>query len=294
MPAALLASIAVAAFDAVWRVEGTPVDWYAACVTRGVAGEGMVVGASVQSTPRSGAWILVPVTGLVILCEQYSRWYGRNVVDDAMTSMQYSKQLALGNGLVFNLGERVEGYTNFAWVVLMTPIYWLSTRLGFDFVHAVVRFSVALAAANLVLTYALAKRWFGSAHPAVWFAVGLCLVDNSSAVWAVLGLEVHLLAFFMLLTLWVSGARSRWAWLGLGLSLLGAHLTRPDAGLFCAVVLAGQLGDAALDHRRGLRSRSKTVALATVGAAAVWLVGYGVYFYLRYRYYGSCCPTRST
>ena len=232
----------------------------------------------------------MPVTALVMLCEQYSRWYGRNVVDDAMTSMQYSKQLALGNGLVFNLGERVEGYTNFAWVVLMTPIYWLSTRLGFDFVHAVVRFSIALAAANLVLTYALARRWFGSGHPAVWFAVALCLVDNSSAVWAVLGLEVHLLAFFMLLALWASGARSPWAWLGLGLSLLGAHLTRPDAGLFCAVVLGGQLGDAALDHCLGLRSRSKTVALATVGAAAVWLVGYGVYFYLRYRYYGQLLP----
>ena len=248
------------------------------------------MGTSVESTPRSGAWIWVPVTAMALLCERYSQLYGRNVVDDAMTSMQYSKQLALGNGLVFNVGERVEGYTNFAWVVLMTPIYWLSARLGFDFVHAVIHCSVALAAANLILIYALAKRWLGAGHPAVWFAVGLYLVDNSSSVWAVLGLEVHLLAFFMLLALWAAGTRSRWGWLGFGLSLLGAHLTRPDAGLFCAVVLASQLGDAALDYRRGLRTRSKSVALATAGAAAVWLVGYGVYFYLRYRYYGQLLP----
>lgn len=264
--------------------------WYAVCLGERVASEGMVAETSVESTPKRGVWIWVLVTAMVLLCEHYSRLYGRNVVDDAMTSMQYAKQLALGNGLVFNLGERVEGYTNFAWVVTMAPIYWLSSQLGFDFVHAVVRCSMALAAANLILTYALARRWLGAGHPAVWLAVGLCVVDNSFSVWAVLGLEVHLLAFFMLLALWAAGATSRFRWLGLGLALLGAHLTRPDAGLFCVVVLASQLGDAALDHRRGRRSSAKAAALSTVGATAVWLIGYGLYFFLRYRYYGQLLP----
>ena len=255
-----------------------------------MASEGMVVGASSEATPKSGPWIVLPVVGLIAACERFSRLYGGNVVDDAMTSMQYAKQLALGNGLVFNVGERVEGYSNFAWVVLMTPIYWLSTRLDFDFVHAVVRCSMVLAAGNLLLVYALARRWLGAQHPAVWLAVGLCVVDNSFSVWAVLGLEVHLLAFFMLLALWVAGLRSRLRWLGLGLSLLGAHLTRPDAGLFCAVVLAGQLLEAGRDYRRGLQARSKAAALSALAAAAIWIVGYGLYFYLRYRYYGQLLP----
>lgn len=248
------------------------------------------MGASVESTPKRGIWMCVPVTAMVLLCEHYSRMYGRNVVDDAMTSMQYAKQLALGNGLVFNVGERVEGYTNFAWVICMAPIYWLSSQLGFDFVHAVVRCSVALAAANLVLTYALARRWLGAGHPAVWLAVGLCVVDNSFSVWAILGLEVHLLAFFMLLALWAAGSTSRFRGLGLGLALLGAHLTRPDAGLFCVVLLANQLGDALLAHHRGRRAQSKAALVATVGATLLWLFGYGVYFWLRYRYYGQLLP----
>jgi hypothetical protein len=255
-----------------------------------VASEGMVLGASIEATPKSRPWILVPMAGLVLLCEQYSRLYGRNVVDDAMTSMQYAKQLALGNGLVFNVGERVEGYTNFAWVMLMTPIYWLSTELGFGFVRAVIGCGIALAALNLLLTYALGRRWFGASHPAVWLAVGLCAVDNSFSVWAILGLEVHLLAFFMLLTLWAAGAGSRLRWLGMGLSMLGAHLTRPDAGLFCAVVVAGQLVAAALERRRGARAKSLRAALETAAAAAIWIVGYGLYFYVRYRYYGQLLP----
>jgi hypothetical protein len=250
----------------------------------------MVLGASVEATPKSRPWILLPVTGLVLLCDYYSRLYGRNVVDDAMTSMQYAKQLALGNGLVFNVGERVEGYTNFAWVMLMTPIYWLSTKLGFEFVHAVIGCGIVLAALNVMLTHALARRWLGPGHPAVWLAVGLCVVDNSFSVWAILGLEVHLLSFFMLLTLWAAGARARRRWLGMGLAMLGAHLTRPDAGLFCAVVVGSQLVGAALEYRRGERAKSLGAGLEMAAAAAVWIVGYGLYFYLRYRYYGQLLP----
>jgi hypothetical protein len=39
------------------------------------------------------------------------RWFWLD--DDQMISMRYARNLAEGNGLVWNLGERVEGYTNF-------------------------------------------------------------------------------------------------------------------------------------------------------------------------------------
>lgn len=240
--------------------------------------------------PKSDPWIALPVIGLTLLCIRYMQLYRRNVVDDAMTSMQYAKQLALGNGLVFNVGERVEGYSNFLWVLFMTPIYWLSTKLGFHFVSAVTLCNIVLAGANLLLVWALARRWLGRAHPAVWLAVGLCLVDNSYAVWAVLGLEVHFLALFMLLALWAIGSDSPRRFWGLGFALLGAHLTRPDAGLFCAVILANQALDAALAWRAGQRSEAGSRAAGTAVAAGIWLVAYGVYFYVRYRYYGLLFP----
>lgn len=253
----------------------------------------MIADAVTSSSARprhDERWLALPVVALLALCVRYMQLYGRNVVDDAMTSMQYSKQLALGHGLVFNVGERVEGYSNFSWVVFMTPIYWLSTRLGFEFVSAVTLCNILLAAANLLLVYALARRLLGERHPAVWLAVGLCLVDNSYAVWAVLGLEVHFLAFFMLLALLAASSESPRRFWGLGGALLAAHLTRPDAGLFCAVVLANQGLDAALAYRRENPSRTRALALGTLLAAGIWLVGYGTYFYLRYRYYGLLFP----
>jgi arabinofuranosyltransferase len=36
-------------------------------------------------------------------------------IDDAYITLRYSKNLLLGNGPVFNIGERVEGYSNFTW-----------------------------------------------------------------------------------------------------------------------------------------------------------------------------------
>src|ERR1051326_6227945 len=39
------------------------------------------------------------------------------VGDDAYISFRYARNLVDGHGLVFNPGERVEGYTNFLWVL---------------------------------------------------------------------------------------------------------------------------------------------------------------------------------
>ena len=41
------------------------------------------------------------------------------VTDDAFISFVYAKNLVEHGALVFNLGERVEGYTNFLWTLLV-------------------------------------------------------------------------------------------------------------------------------------------------------------------------------
>ncbi len=39
--------------------------------------------------------------------------------DDAYISFRYAANYLTGHGLVYNYGERVEGYTNFLWVMLL-------------------------------------------------------------------------------------------------------------------------------------------------------------------------------
>lgn len=45
--------------------------------------------------------------------------------DDQMVSMRYARHLADGHGLVWNVGERVEGYSDFLWVLVMALVHVL-------------------------------------------------------------------------------------------------------------------------------------------------------------------------
>jgi hypothetical protein len=42
------------------------------------------------------------------------------IVDDAYITMRYSRHLAEGYGPVYNIGEKVEGYSNFLWMLILS------------------------------------------------------------------------------------------------------------------------------------------------------------------------------
>mgnify|MGYP004280342605 CR=1 FL=1 len=65
-----------------------------------------------------GILLLLP---LFVLLGWWQWHYVGYVKDDTFISMRYARNLAMGHGLVFNYGERLEGYTNFLWVMLTVP-----------------------------------------------------------------------------------------------------------------------------------------------------------------------------
>jgi arabinofuranosyltransferase len=66
--------------------------------------------------------MLLLAAGLAIACAV--SWHLRLdlVIDDAFISFRYLDNWLAGHGLVFNSGERVEGYTNLLWIVLLAPL----------------------------------------------------------------------------------------------------------------------------------------------------------------------------
>jgi arabinofuranosyltransferase len=48
-------------------------------------------------------------------------WSRRWSCDDAFISFRYADHLAHGQGLVWNVGERVEGFSNLLWTLLFVP-----------------------------------------------------------------------------------------------------------------------------------------------------------------------------
>ena len=62
---------------------------------------------------------------LVCLLLLLLAWCNRFIQDDAFISLRYAHHFATDRGLSWNPGERVEGYTNFLWTVLLAAAFWL-------------------------------------------------------------------------------------------------------------------------------------------------------------------------
>ena len=236
----------------------------------------------------SGRWLLAAglLLALALLLAHAARYAFQT--DDAFISFRYARNLAHGHGLVFNPGyERVEGYTNFLWVVLLAGF----NLLGVAPERAAQALSLAATVGLWLLLAAAAWRARAAGAPA-WVALfaPLCLaLDRSVAVWSTSGLETRL--FELLL---VAGAvrlvqeleaelAGRPPGLPLAALFFGlAELTRPVGALLrvCALGVAG-----ALLARRG---RLRPAAFAARAAPGVLLVA--AHFAFRLAYYGQWLP----
>jgi hypothetical protein len=88
--------------------------------------------------PAAKGWWLLALVALALLAGgcllQATQGYAHDDLsghaegsDDAFISFRYAQNLVAGHGLVFNPGERVEGYTNLLYVLLMAPAAWLAS-----------------------------------------------------------------------------------------------------------------------------------------------------------------------
>jgi arabinofuranosyltransferase len=137
--------------------------------------------------------LAVLVAGLA-LHTVFSREWG---ADDAFISFRYAKNLTDGHGLVFNPGERVEGYTNFLYVLILAAGAWL-----FHAPHLAVAVlvNVAALAAVLVVFTRHVDATVGR-EAARWSAVFVVLCPVFYR-WVSAGLEAPLVLLLQLL-LWV-------------------------------------------------------------------------------------------
>lgn len=118
--------------------------------------------------------------------------WARSVQDDAFISFRYSRNLANGDGLVFNAGERVEGYTNFLWTWLMS----IPERLGWSTPGVSIVVTIALTLVSVRLALQLARKVLGGvAQDSEWLALmatATLVVNMSFLGYATTGLETML------------------------------------------------------------------------------------------------------
>ncbi|HTP01957.1 MAG TPA: hypothetical protein VMJ64_11335 [Anaerolineales bacterium] len=178
------------------------------------------------------AWQYILASSFVI---NGTRYYV--LFDDAMISMRYAYNLAHGNGLVWNIGERVEGFTNPLWVGYMALLHLLPIPLAQMSLPVQITGAILLAA-NLFFVRGIVEHFTGSLL-AMLAAVAFTAFYAPLLSWGLLGMEVSLLALMLTAAIWLilrTGLErfSRWPYIILAVSTL----VRFDMAVPYLVILA--------------------------------------------------------
>lgn len=229
-----------------------------------------------ERQPRAGAGLAVAV--LILGCGiQALAGYSHGDAsghawgcDDAYISYRYARNLYEGRGLVYNVGDRVEGYSNLLYVLLLAPgffvvdgkdIYWYSFAINLIFsCGALVIFYLHLRA-KFPQGLALSGAFLFAAFPAVW-------------VWTASGLETSLvlllqIAAWVLTEQVIEESRGRDVYkLCVVVALLG--LARAD-GFVVPLLAAGYL---LVKGRQRAAVVAGSVLAMTIVAIVLWRMAY--------------------
>ncbi len=178
------------------------------------------------------------------------RYHWQYVADDAFIAFRYVRKLLGGDGLVWNSGQRVEGFSSPLWLGLLA----VGGAIGLP----LPAWSGALGIAFLLLTVVLVHRLtWGLAHDRVAAALA-CLVAALTYplhYWAAAGLETTLFVALMTAAVWALVVDSAPRW---GAVAAGLGVARPE-GPFLVVALIALVY--ATHGRAAVRPRAVALAL---------------------------------
>lgn len=167
-------------------------------------------------------------------------FYYDYVIDDAFIGYRYSRHLAQGHGIVWNIGEDpVEGYTNFLWVVLNAAAIFCKVN---PVVFSKILSSVAALAIIWILSIAGRQMHWSFAL----IFVGAIGFSSHFAFLTMQGLETAFTSMLMLLTALltlkiITHPAKKFIFLWFLTAFLSA-LSRPDTVPFSAGLFIGILG----------------------------------------------------
>ena len=180
----------------------------------------------------SYALLMLPMTLSLLVAIDF-------VKDDAYISFRYAHNLANGDGLVFNVGDRLEGFTNFLWTLVLTPF----EALGWDLFQVTEVLGFLFTAGVIVAVTFTLMHWLGARRDLSQMWAGMWVATSSSlALWSTSGMEQSMTMFLPLASaalLWSHGAdhavssrRALWSGILMGLGCM----SRPEVHLIGIVV----------------------------------------------------------
>jgi hypothetical protein len=204
--------------------------------------------------------------------------------DDAMISMRYARNLANGDGLLWNPGETpVEGYSSLLWTLWMACLHAVQLPAS-KVALAVMISSAAILIAHLWFVHRIALTVSDGCRRTAACSVALVGFYYPLVFWSVRGLEVGLHTLIASAAAWqvlqLRRAVHTRRFGALAALLASAVLVRPDAVVLCAVVIVFAVRAAA----PGTRAKSAAALIVPLLAIAA------AHTMFRLAYYGDVLP----
>jgi arabinofuranosyltransferase len=206
--------------------------------------------------------------------------YLRFVCDDAFISFRYAKNFVEGNGLVYNLGEWVEGYTNFLWTVLLS----FFMKIGLDVVVVSQVLGILFSLATIFLLLRLNSKLYPPENLFNFLAPLFLACCGAYAAWSTGGLETSFFTFLVFLGtfFFISGINRSKHFVFSGLTFALVCMTRLDGMIFVVITFLFLFY---------LSIFGKRISLKSFG---LWILCFSlpflIYFLWRWSYYGKFLP----
>lgn len=212
----------------------------------------------------------------------WSFWFQN--VDDAYISFRYGKNFMSGNGLVYNEGEYVEGYTNFLWTVITSPF---TKNKSIDISTFALIIGLLLSIFNIYLLTRITKQFLNifPLNPSylILLPVMFFVLDDSIAFWAIGGMEFPMYTLFILAATYyyfrINKARQNYIYMSL--LLMFCTMTRPEGNMIFVITMVHFL----LYRNSIMKWKRKFVVIILLYALFAFL-----YYGFKYLYYGQLIP----
>lgn len=212
------------------------------------------------------------------------------IQDDAYITLQYSKNLVNGNGLVFNTGQQVEGFTSFLWVIILTIPYLIKISPEL-FIQIL---GVVFGELCLVITYFLTRmifrgNKFTSESGNVWFYIPslFLAISGTFYYWSVSGMETLFFTFLCLMGIYYYLKRfdsTKHIYISMIFFTL-AFLTRQEAIILIAIIFFYSISEYFASRKNG--KKYGTILYTTL---PIFLVPAFIFLSFRFLYYGYFLP----
>jgi hypothetical protein len=230
----------------------------------------------------SRAGTIVFVVAACLVCLVYTL-YTKQTWEDSLITLRHCENLLNGNGLTYNPGEKVHGFTSPINVLLLTLCHFVTGGSSYVATFWLYRvFTIAAFAASGVLLLKTINdtppRW----SAAKWFLGIFYLFDVKTVAFSVNGMETGFMLLFVAWAVYLLSRSNADQWLWRGLCWGGLMWTRPDG---CVYIVAFALAELIF-----LCTSRRVTVVSLAKSAAVCLTVFGPWLAWAWSYYGSPIP----